>query len=179
MQRGTSLAFALLFAAAVAVVVLQTRAPTGGRPTSRASAEKATPVEEPKPGATGAATSDAGSFVEADADTDGPELPPGAPKSVGFGVVLVTYAGAQFAPEKARTKQQAQQLARQLIDLAKQDFEAAVKKGDRGSTIDAGTIPRGVLEPAVERALFGLAKGSVHEEPLDTPRGFWIVRRTE
>ena len=176
MQRGTSLAFALLFAAAVAIVVLETRTPSGGRPQASASAEPA-PVEQPKPGAS--AAGDDASFVETDADTDAPELPPGAPKSVGFGVVLVTYAGAQFAPEKARTKQQAQELAKQLIDLAKRDFPAAVKKGDRGSTIDAGTIPRGVLEPAVERALFGLAKGSVYEEPLDTPRGFWIVQRTE
>jgi parvulin-like peptidyl-prolyl isomerase len=43
---------------------------------------------------------------------------------------------------------------------------------------DAGTIPRGVLEPTVEYALFTLKPGDV-SDPIDTPRGFWIVRRIE
>jgi hypothetical protein len=182
MQRGTSLAFALLFAAATAVVVLQTRAPKpGAAPAPSASAEPApspTPSAEPPSGPPGPLDLDAGAARSDDAG-DGVELPPGAPKNVGFGVVLVTYAGVQFAPERARTKTEAKRLATELLETAKSDFAAAVKKGDRGSTEDAGHIPRGVLEPAIEKALFTLGKGEVHGEPLDTPRGYWIVRRNQ
>jgi hypothetical protein len=185
MQRGTSLAFGLLFAAAVVVVVLQARTPPGDRIAARASAE---PAEKPvssaiePSSAISEADASSGGPPEVDAaaaDAELPELPPGAPKSVGFGVVLVTYAGVQFAPERPRSKQQAKELAEQLIELAKKDFSGAVKKGDRGSTADAGHIPRGVLEPVVEHALFSLEKGAVHDQPLDTPRGFWIVRRND
>jgi len=35
-----------------------------------------------------------------------------------------------------------------------------------------------VLEPAVEYAIFTLPVGSV-SDPLETPRGYWIVKRTE
>jgi hypothetical protein len=57
------------------------------------------------------------------------------------------------------------------------DFDEAVKKGDHGSMADAGSIPRGVLEPALEYALFTLKKGEVYGEPLDAPRGYWVIRR--
>lgn len=183
MQRGTSLAFALLFAAAVAAVVIAPRYPHSQQPVSSASAEPVVapePVAEPIASAPAASAADASTpLVEADEPDAGVELPPGAPKTVGFGVVLVSYAGAQFAPDKARNKAQAKSLALELLELAEKDFAAAVKKGDRGSTTDAGTIPRGVLEPEIERVLFTLDKGAVHGEPLDTPRGYWIVRRTE
>jgi parvulin-like peptidyl-prolyl isomerase len=43
---------------------------------------------------------------------------------------------------------------------------------------DAGRIPRGVLEPAAEYALFTLSPGAV-SDPVETPRGFWIVKRIE
>ena len=39
-------------------------------------------------------------------------------------------------------------------------------------------IPRGVLESAPEYVLFSLPKGGV-SEPVDTPRGYWIVQRIE
>ena len=42
----------------------------------------------------------------------------------------------------------------------------------------AGRIPRGMLEPAPEYVLFSLPKDGV-SEPVDTPRGFWIVHRIE
>jgi hypothetical protein len=38
---------------------------------------------------------------------------------------------------------------------------------------------RGILEPAVEYLLFTLPKGTVYAEPIDTPRGYWIVRRID
>jgi hypothetical protein len=34
-----------------------------------------------------------------------------------------------------------------------------------------------VLEPVVEYLLFTLPKGEVYPEPIDTPRGYWIIRR--
>ena len=108
-----------------------------------------------------------------------PQLPDSRPGQVRFGVVQFTYRGAQFAPPDARTKAQALEKANATLDLAKHDFAAAVSKGDHGSTSDAGKIPRGVLEPPIEYLLFMLDKGTVLGEPVDTPRGYWIIRRNE
>jgi hypothetical protein len=108
----------------------------------------------------------------------GQPLPDDAPKTVSFGVILVAYRGAQGAPKDAPAKPDALAKATRLLTEAQTSFEETVKKGDAGSVADAGRMPRGVLEPAIEYALFTLSKGSVYESPLDTPRGFWIVRRT-
>ena len=105
-------------------------------------------------------------------------LPTGSPKTVRFGVILVQYRGAQAAPPTARSKDDAVKLARELAEGARSDFKAQVARGDVGSMDDAGRIPRGVLEAPVELALFTLPKGGV-SDPIDTPRGFWIVRRVE
>jgi hypothetical protein len=107
-----------------------------------------------------------------------PELPADAPKSVFFGVVVFTYRGAEGAPSDARSKESALALAKATVPDAQRDFEEAVKKGDRGSTGHAGAMPQGVLEPGVEYVLFTLKKGDVYGEPVDTPRGYWILRRT-
>jgi len=108
-----------------------------------------------------------------------PELPNSAPQQLSFGVIQFTYQGAQFAPSDARTKDAARQKAEAALELAKTDFAAAVSKGDRGSTSDAGRIPRGVLEPPVEYVLFTLDKRTVCSNVIDTPRGYWIVRRND
>jgi len=113
-----------------------------------------------------------------DGDTPGSALPSGAPKMVRFGVILVQYRGAQGAPASSRSKDEASSLAKSLAEAAKVDFKAQVAKGDPGSMDDAGKIPRGVLEPASEFALFTMTPGST-SSPIDTPRGFWIVRRIE
>ena len=120
----------------------------------------------------------AGEIIEAKNDDTPSLLPSGSPKTVRFGVILVQYKGAELAPPTARPKKEAAELARTLAEAASTDFKAQVQKGDPGSMEDAGRIPRGVLEPAVEYALFMLTRGSV-SEPIDTPRGFWIVRRIE
>ncbi len=104
--------------------------------------------------------------------------PVGAPRSVRFGVVLVTFAGAQGAGDKARTKAAAQELAQKLADEAKTDFHAAVTHGDSGSADDMGRMQRGVLEAPSETILFGLGAGAT-SEPFETPRGFWIVKRLD
>jgi hypothetical protein len=113
--------------------------------------------------------------------TDGtpvPQIPPNAPRAVRFGVVLVTYLGAEDAPRNARSKHDALELAQKLAAQAKSDFHAAVRRGDEGSSDDVGSMRRGVLEPAPEYVLFSLAPGTV-SDPIDTPRGFWIVKRIE
>jgi hypothetical protein len=105
-------------------------------------------------------------------------LPSGSPKMVRFGVILVQYRGAQGAAPGSRSKDDAIALARSIAEAARLDFKSQVSKGDPGSMEDAGRIPRGVLEPASEYALFTLAAGSV-SDPVDTPRGYWIVKRIE
>ena len=100
------------------------------------------------------------------------------PKSVKFGVVLVKYAGAQGAKADVRSRAEARKLADELAVIAREDFAAAVKKGDSGSVENAGRMFRGILEKAPEYALFNLEEGGV-SEPVDTPRGFWIVKRLD
>ena len=53
-----------------------------------------------------------------------------------------------------------------------------MKAGDSGSSEDIGRIPRGVLEKSTELAVFSLAAGDV-SEPLETLRGYWVVKRLE
>jgi len=107
-----------------------------------------------------------------------PPLPDGAPKHVKLGVVLMSFAGAQGASPSARAKKDALELAAKLAVDAKTDFHAAVIRGDNGSSDDIGRMPRGVLEPALEYTLFTLPVGGV-SDPLETPRGYWIAKRTE
>lgn len=106
------------------------------------------------------------------------EAPTGNSKSVRFGVILLQFAGAQDAPASARSKAAAKALADKLAVEAKANFHDAVNHGDSGSTDDAGRMHRGVLEPEAERVLFGLGTAEV-SEPLETPRGYWIVKRLD
>lgn len=107
-----------------------------------------------------------------------PPLPDNAPRAVRFGVVLVAYAGAEDAPRGSRSKHDALELAEKLAAQAKTDFHAAVRRGDEGSADDVGAMRRGVIEPAPEYVLFTLPVGGV-SDPIDTPRGYWIVKRIE
>ncbi|HEY6459240.1 MAG TPA: hypothetical protein VIY73_03785, partial [Polyangiaceae bacterium] len=64
-----------------------------------------------------------------------PPLPLTVPRSVRFGVVLVSYAGAQpsaggGARPATRSKTDALALARKLLATAQTDFHAAVQQGD-------------------------------------------------
>ncbi|MEP7124120.1 MAG: peptidylprolyl isomerase [Byssovorax sp.] len=200
MQRWTALVFVALMAAFVVAVVL-------GRTTSKgqavvfieadAGADAAVDAAlDAAPSADGGDLADAGDSVDEPLAVDpqllggsdagarlltgepAPALAAEAPKSILFGVILVTYKGAQGAPSNARSHDAALELAKQLAEAAKQDFKATVAKGDKGSMENAGRMPRGMLEPAPEFVLFSLAKDGV-SDPVDTPRGFWIVRRIE
>ncbi|HMJ12238.1 MAG TPA: peptidylprolyl isomerase [Polyangiaceae bacterium] len=177
------MALGLTFVAVIGIVIFSGRAPTEKPKASAVSAAKPK-VAPPPASATAAAAADAGQSGEQSAfDTlpsgaPVPELPATAPKTVSFGVVLFSYQGAQMAAKDAPSKTDALARAKALIPEAQKDFVEAAKKGDRGSAADAGRIPRGVLEPAVEYLLFSLEKGAVHSEPIDTPRGFWVIKRT-
>ena len=194
MERSTAALLGLGFSAAVLGVILISHSTPKKRPHAAAPKAAASALASARPAAS-AQTSpdlDAGADLDAAAAvpfTEGfetfpdggkvPELPNSAPQEVSFGVVQFAYQGAQFAGSDARTKDLARQKAEAALDLAKHDFAAAVGKGDRGSTSDAGRIPRGVLEPPIEYVLFMLDRGSVSPAVIDTPRGYWILRRND
>jgi hypothetical protein len=192
MQRNTQALAGLLFlvAVAVGVVLLRQRHVKSHTPVASASASSsaapnasvAAPAASFESAVETALTPDDGAGERFDTLPDGgkaPPLPDSAPQSVTFGVVQLGYDGAQFATKGARTKEQAKLKAQSLMELAQKDFEAAVQKGDRGSRSNIGRMHRGILEPAVEYLLFTLPKGTVYAEPIDTPRGYWIVRRID
>jgi hypothetical protein len=114
--------------------------------------------------------------------TSVPPLPPGGPREVRFGVILVSYTGAQPSAggtkPASRSRADAKALAAKLRATAEQDFHAAVQQGDAGSADDLGRVKLGVLEPAPEYVLFTLGVDAV-AGPVDTPRGYWIVKRLE
>jgi hypothetical protein len=105
-----------------------------------------------------------------------PKLPEGTPRAVRIGVVLVAYQGAQLAPANAPTRDEALNRAKTLATIAKADFAAAVRGGDVGSAADLGAVQRGILEPGTQYVVFTLPVGAI-SDVLDTPRGFWIVKR--
>jgi hypothetical protein len=111
-----------------------------------------------------------------------PPLPMNAPRQVRFGIVLVSYEGAQPSPTSSRvssrSKADARALALKLFATAQQDFHGAVQQGDAGSSDDVGRVKLGILEAAPEYVLFTLPIDGVGG-PIDTPRGFWIVKRIE
>ena len=152
------------------------RASSAATPASSSAMVETSPVEQAP------SASPAHPFSGYDTLPDGKkigELPGDAPRSISFGVVLVTYRGAERAPTTARPKSEALDLAKRLAIDAKANFEETVKKGDPGSNADAGSVPRGVLEPVLEFVLFSMKKGEVYGDPIDTPRGYWIVRRNQ
>jgi parvulin-like peptidyl-prolyl isomerase len=195
MQRTTNVTVALLFVAALAAALVlglrPKRAPEPTPPAKVSAAAKSSASAAPSassapkaaaPELEATATSEPGVTEGFETFPDGgkvPELPASAPARVGFGAAIFTYRGAQGAPADARTREEAKKKALEIIEVAQKDFAAAVSKGDRGSTTDAGRVPRGVIEPPVEYVLFTLEKGKVHPEPVDTPRGYWVVRRNE
>jgi len=193
MQRSTAALLGLGFLAALVGAILIAHDSPKPPPAKHKPAPSASAAMSAAP----AASSSAGPSADAGADDDGgtlpftegfetfpdggrvPELPNSAPQEVSFGVVQFAYQGSQFAGSESRTKEQARQKAEEALELAKHDFAAAVSKGDRGSTTDAGRIPRGVLEPPIEYVLFMLDKRTVNPTVIDTPRGLWILRRND
>lgn len=193
MGKVSSLLLVLLVAGAI-VAMTWRREPAAATASVRAEADAgATAVASgslPAPSASTGTEDDAGvgpgEVISGSNDAGGalidgskaPPLPADAPKQVAFGIVLVRYAGAEGAHAGTRTREQAKVLAEELGKLAGTDWKAAVQKGDKGSAEQAGSLPRGVLEPGPEYVLFTLPKGGVGG-PVDAPTGYWIVKRNE
>lgn len=147
---------------------------------STASAEAGPPAAETTTSSDAAAPSeDAGALTPL--TTSQMDLLNGSDASTRFvrmGVVLVQFSGAQGAAPNARPKTAALELARRLADEAKADFHQAVTHGDPGSADDIGRIGRGILEGPVEGLVFSMAPGQT-SEPVETPRGYWVVKRLQ
>lgn len=190
MQRSKTIAVGLLVVVAIAIAVVVSRSSkpkvSSARPSASAAPSASVALPLPPPSASAAVLDlsepGEGDSVGFDILPDGkkaPPLPASAPQTVSFGVVVFSYAGAESAGSGARTKEQAREKAEAVLADAKTDFAKAVARGDRGSTASAGRVPRGVLEPAAEYVLFTLPKGEVAPAPVDTPRGYWVVRRND
>lgn len=186
LQRWIGFGVAALAAVGIVVLFMTSRAPAEppapkAAPSAAMVAASASVAAAPAP-AVEAPTSSVERDVKFDKMPDGtpvPPLPSTAPRSVSFGVILFTYKGAEYAPKDAVSKEQALQKARAAVKEAQANFAEAVKLGDRGSVADAGRLPQGVLERSLEYTLFTLGKGAVHPEPLDTPKGYWVIRRID
>jgi hypothetical protein len=183
---GLSALFLILLVLAVVWTRIPNEAPAATAPTAVPVPSAAVPVPSAassiEAAVASALTKDEAGSEGFDVLFDGrkaPPVPASAPQQVTFGVVVFAYQGAQFASAGSRTKEQAKQKALAAIEEAKRDFHAAVTRGDQGSTANAGRMPRGMLEPAAEFTLFSLGKGEVSSAPVDTPRGFWILRRID
>lgn len=189
---GARLASILVGAAVIAVVGWMTYEAESARPRVKPivvatdaaapptteTASAATDAGAPAP-VTAADDLDAGLFLPSLSLGDASVImPSGAPRSVKIGVVLVSFAGAEGASPSARSKTDALAIAERLGGEARSDFHRAVTSGDPGSADDIGRLPRGVLDPRTEVTVFGLAPGEV-SEVLETPRGFWIVKRID
>ncbi|HTQ41293.1 MAG TPA: peptidylprolyl isomerase [Polyangiaceae bacterium] len=100
--------------------------------------------------------------------------------------VLVAYRGAKRAP-KGVTRSKADAKARAAEALAKiragTPFEDVVKEysDDTGSVDRMGSLgkfTRDAMDPAFAAAAFALAVGQV-SDPVETPFGFHIIKRTQ
>ncbi len=100
--------------------------------------------------------------------------------------VLVTYKGAKRAP-KSVTRSKADAKARAAEALAKirggAPFEDVVKEySDDTGSIDRmgslGKFRRDDMDPAFSAAAFALGVGQV-SDPVETPFGFHVIKRTQ
>jgi hypothetical protein len=183
-QRWASI---VVGAAVIVLVGWMTFEAESARPIKKdgdAASPAATPPATTSPADAGLATAsasgelDAGLFLPTLSLGDAAVLPSGGPRAVKIGVVLVSFAGAEGAPPNARSKKDAQVIAERLGADARSDFHHAVTSGDPGSADDIGRLPRGVLDPRTEVAVFSLSPGEV-SDVLETPRGYWIVKRID
>ncbi len=101
--------------------------------------------------------------------------------------ILIAYKGASnAAPTVMRSKDEAKALA-EHVDMearAGADFEGLVKKysDDPSAQMNKGylgVITREQMPKPFTDAAFGLLKAEIAMEPVETPLGFHIIKRTE
>lgn len=144
---------------------------SGGAPAASAPAE-------PSAVATAPATATARVIASA--------APTAPPDAIIAQHVLVAYKGAKRAP-KGVTRSKAEANARAAEALSKvragTPFEDVVKQysDDTGSVDRMGSLGkfrRDDMDPAFSAAAFALAVGQV-SEPVETPFGFHVIKRTQ
>lgn len=189
MQRNTLIAFALVVAFSVGWL-LHSAQPQGQAPLADGGpspvisdagvdGDAATDADAQGEQADASSLDEFESYIDWSLYPDGapvPDLPPTAPQAVRFGAFLVPYEGAEYAPKDAPPRAEAEARARQLLLLARRDFEEAAEEAHAGGS-DLGLMRRGILEPALEYTLFSLKPGEICSQPVDSPRGFWVLQR--
>lgn len=111
------------------------------------------------------------------------ETPTGGPTTIAARHILIAYKGAQrAAPEVARSRDEARQLAQQIAVDARngKDWHALWKEnsnepGGRDGG-DLGTFGRGQMVPAFEHAAFELKVNEI-SDVVETPFGFHVIQR--
>jgi parvulin-like peptidyl-prolyl isomerase len=100
--------------------------------------------------------------------------------------ILIAYTGADEAPQKERSKRDAEVLVRKLAKEAQAkgaNFEALARQhSDHAASAqkggDLGSFARGTRPARFEQIAFSLKVGQV-SDPVETPLGFHIIKRTE
>lgn len=194
MKRALPLAVLILLGFVSLFLAAKDRGPRGpwvAPPNQREAEKEPEPASDNKkdaePSVAGAKAPTSATRPQFDLMEDGSTVPPlaeDAPKRVRLAVLVVGFDGTQgFSipgfSERHRTKDEALELARSVHQLAQTDLKKALEKADRGSRDDIGFLPRGILERRIEHQVFGLRKGDFAPEPLETPRGYWVVKRLE
>jgi len=99
--------------------------------------------------------------------------------------ILVTYAGAEKAPDTVRrSKDEARTRAGELLAKVHggAPFEVVVRtdtdhEASRANGGVIGTRPRATWPPEMAEAIFSLDVGSMSPAPVETPRGYHIFKR--
>ena len=100
--------------------------------------------------------------------------------------VLVAYKGAKRAPKGVtRSKSEAKARAQEVVAKVRAGtpFEEVVKQySDDAGSVDRmgslGKFRRDAMDPAFSAAAFALRPGEV-SEPVETPFGFHVIKRTQ
>ena len=99
--------------------------------------------------------------------------------------ILITHIDSpRVPPDVLRIRSEARELAEKLCaELAKKPdrfAKLAKKHSDDVTRANGGLLPRwfvGYRDPALEKAVLALEPGQITDAPIETPDGFYIIRR--
>ncbi len=176
----------VLFLVALLAVACDRKAEPSAAP--QASLAKPTPSAAPEPTMTLVPPPKPPSYHDHDMPDGPPPRPPSDnAKQIKAWHILIAYQGASNAPPGVtRSKEEAQALAAHIAVQARAgaDFEELVKKYSDDPSAKTnkgylGVITRDQMPKAFTDVAFGLLKPEVAMEPVETPLGFHIIKRTE